>query len=86
MIQIMMLNNSNTKLCKAVENMDKKLVCIMKADSRMRAMAIPLPDVPPPFVGFLPAKTMDELKTVENLLSADNEDAVKYKEELVILK
>lgn len=24
MVQMMMLNNSNTKLCKAVENMDKK--------------------------------------------------------------
>lgn len=58
----------------------------MKADSRMRAMAIPLPDVPPPFIGFLPVKTMEELKTVENLLSDSNDDSIKYKEELVILK
>lgn len=84
MVQIMMLNNSNTKLCKAVENMDKKIVSIMKADSRIRAMAVPLPNIPPAFIGILPVKTMDELKTVETLLSDGNEEANKYKEELVI--
>lgn len=80
MVQIMMLKNSNTKLC----NMDKKIVSIMKADSRIRAMAVPLPNIPPAFIGILPVKTMDELKTVETLLSDGNEETNKYNEKLVI--
>lgn len=84
MVQIMILNNSYTKLCKAVENMDKKIVNIMKADSRIRAMAVPLPYIPPAFIGILTVKTKDELKTVEKLLSDSNEEPNKYKEELEI--
>jgi len=57
---------------------------IMKADLRIRAMAVSLPNIPPAFIGILPVKTMDELKTVETLLSDSNEEANKYKKELVI--
>lgn len=56
----------------------------MKAYSRIRATAVPLPNIPPAFIGNLPVKTMDDLKTVETLLSNNNEEANKYKEELVI--
>lgn len=56
----------------------------MKADSRIRAMAVTLSNIPPAFISVLPVKTMDELKTVEILLSDSNEEANKYKEELVI--
>jgi len=53
LIQLSMLNNSNMKICKAIENLDQKLLVIMKADSRMRALALPIPTIRPVFINIL---------------------------------
>jgi len=45
----------------------------MKADSRMRALALPIPSLPPVFFNILPAKNMDEVYTIESLLSGEHE-------------
>lgn len=84
LIQLSMLNNSNTKICKAIENLDKKLLVIMKADSRMRALALPILALPPAFINILPAKNMDEVNIIESLLSGEHE--IEYIEQLVSIK
>lgn len=81
LIQLSMLSNSNTKIVKAIESLDQKLLIIMKADSRMRSLAMPIPTLPPAFINILPATTMDEVNTIECLLSGENE--INYMEELV---
>lgn len=81
LIQLTMLNNSNIKICKSIEKIDQKLQVIMKADSRIRNLALPIPSLPPAFINILPAKTMEEVATVESLLSDDN--SIHYIEELV---
>lgn len=53
----------------------------MKADSRMRALALPIPTLPPVFINILPAKNMDEVYTIESLLSGEHE--IDYIEQLV---
>jgi len=81
LIQLSMLNNSNIKICKAIENLDQKLLIIMKADSRMRALALLIPTLPPVFINILLAKNMDEVNTIESLLSGKYE--IDYIEQLV---
>jgi len=78
-----MLNNSNVRLCKAIETMDQKLQTIMKADSRVRALALPIPALPAAFIGILPVDNIEVLDTVEGLLSSQNEDGLKNRENLV---
>lgn len=84
LVELTMLNNSNTKICKAIENLDQKLLVIMKADSRMRALALPIPALPPAFINILPAKNMDEVNIIESLLSGEHE--IEYIEQLVSIK
>lgn len=55
----------------------------MKADSRMRALAMPIPVLPTAFINIMPVKSIDELEVVENYLSGQNDDDINYKEELV---
>jgi len=45
----------------------------MKADSRMRALALPIPALPPVFINILPVKNMVEVNTIESLLSGEQE-------------
>lgn len=56
----------------------------MKADSRMRALALPIPSLPPAFINILPAKNMDEVNIIESLLSGEHE--IEYIEQLVSIK
>lgn len=88
MLHLNMINNSNTRLCKSIENIDHKLQTIMKADCRVRALALPLPTIPAPFINMLPMNTMPQIEMVEKILSDQNElnDGLKYKEELVCIK
>lgn len=78
-----MLNKSNTKICKSIENLDYKVQVIMKADSRVRALAVPIPKLPSAFINIIPVKTNNELGIVEKYLSEPNEDDIDYKEEFV---
>jgi len=78
-----MLNNSNVRLCKAIETMDQKLQTTMKADSRVRALALPIPALPAAFIDMLPVDNIELLDTVECLLSSQNEDGLKNREDLV---
>jgi len=81
---IQMLNNSNVRLCKAIETMDQKLQTIMKADARVRALALPIPALPAAFIDMLPVYNIELLDTVECMLSPQNEDGLKNREDLVI--
>lgn len=83
MIQLTMLNNSNVKLCKSIENLDHKLQVLMKSDVRIRHQAVPLPTLPSAFIDIMPIKSIEELDIVENYLSEQNKDHINYKEELV---
>lgn len=85
LIQLAMLNNSNAKICKSIENLDCKMQVIMKTDSRMRALAMFVPVLPSAFINIMPVKSIDELEIVENYLSGKSEDGINYKEELVSL-
>lgn len=81
MIQLNMLNNSNIKICKAIERLDQKVQIIMKSDSRTRNFDYKIPALPPAFIDILPSKSMAEVDVVESLLLG--ESGVEYKEELV---
>jgi len=83
MIQLTMLNNSNVKLCKSIENLDYKLQVLMKSDVRTRSQAVPLPALPSAFIDIMPVKCIEELDIVEKYLSEQNNDHINYKEELV---
>lgn len=85
MIQLTMLNKSNSQICKSIENLDYKMQVIMKADSRVRALAMSIPKLPSALINIVPVKTNDELEIVEKYLSEPNEDNIGYKEELVNL-
>lgn len=78
-----MLNNSNVKLCKSVENLDYKLQVLMKSDGRIRSQAVPLPALPSAFIDIMSVKCIEELDVVEKYLSELNKDHINYKEELV---
>lgn len=54
MTQLMILNGSNTRITSALQRLDDKVHKIMTADNRIRALAIPAPSIPSPFIGFLP--------------------------------
>jgi len=82
MIQLHMLNNSNVKIVNAMKNMDQKLQVIMKADTRMRSLALPIPTLPTALITLLPAKCIDEVDVVESILS-DDIDGLNNQEELV---
>lgn len=81
MTQLLLLNGSNMRLCGAAQRADQKLNNIMTADNRLRALAIPAPTIPSPFLGLLPVKSEEDLSSVEKLLSHDNDDidATKFK-------
>lgn len=83
MLQLVMLSNSHAKLCKGLVNIDAKLQLILKADSRTQALALPIPIIPAAFINLLPIKTIDQLKVVESLFSADNKDCITLKDNLV---
>lgn len=80
MFQLVLLSNSNARLCKGLANIDAKLQIILKADSR--ALALPIPKIPAAFIDLLPIKSIDQLEVVESLLSVDNEDCITLRENL----
>ena len=83
MLQMVLLSNSNAKLCKSLTSMDTKLQAILKADTRTRALALPVPMIPTAFIDLLPVKTVEQLEIAESLLSVENEDGIVLKEDLV---
>jgi len=82
MIQLHMLSNSNVKIANAMKNMDQKLQLILKADSRMRSLALPIPVLPTALITLLPVKCIEEVDVVESILS-DDIDGLNNQEELV---
>lgn len=85
--QLMILTGSNSRISAALQRMDQKLQKIMTAHNRVRAMALPSPDIPSPFLDFLPVKSDDDLMSVEALImSGSEENAIQYKEDLVSYK
>jgi len=80
---MILLTNSNARLCKGIENMDNKLQAIMKSDARVRALALPNPVIPTVFLSILPVKSLEELDIAEALLSVQNVDYLIHKENLV---
>lgn len=83
MTQILLLHGSNARLTSAIQNNGKKLDSILIADSRVRALAMPTPNLPSAFMGLLPANTIENLETVETLLSQSSVDMLTHREELV---
>lgn len=72
--QLMILTGSNSRISTALQRMDQKQQKIMTADSRVRAMALPSPDIPSPFLDFLPVKSDDDLMSVEALIKSESEE------------
>jgi len=83
MSQILLMNGSLARISSAVQNNSKLLESILSVDRRVRALAMPFPKLPSPFMGLLPIKSLEDLQTFENLLSTENADSIKYREELV---
>ncbi|XP_029348149.1 uncharacterized protein LOC107882335 [Acyrthosiphon pisum] len=81
LIQLHMTNTSNTKIVNAIKNLDQKVQIIMKLDSRMKSLALPIPTLPTAFINLLPAKSIEEVDLLESLLS-DEADGLKNQEEL----
>lgn len=77
------MNGSLARISSAVQNNSKLLESILSVDRRVRALAMPFSKLPSPFMGFLPIKNLDDLQTFENILSTENADSMKYREELV---
>jgi len=69
MTHLLMINGVNSRLSSALQNNCKKLDTIIEADSRVRALAMPTPKLPSPFINLLPVINMDNLETMESLLS-----------------
>lgn len=86
MTQLFLLNNSNTKICNALKNMDHKLQIIMKSNGTLRSLALPIPVVPSSLVGMLPAKSIEEIDAVELLLSDDTVNGMKNLQEELVSK
>lgn len=84
MLQLLMLVRSNSKICEAVQNIDKKVGYMMKADTRTRALALPSPNLPTPFLNLLPTQSIENVTVVENMLS-NIDDGFANKEKLVRL-
>ena len=82
-LQMILLTNSNARLCKGFENMDNKLQAMMKSDSRVRALALPNPIIPTVFLSILPVKSLEELDIAEALLSVENTEYLLHKDNLV---
>lgn len=83
MTHLIMLNGSNARLTSAIQQNGKKLDMVIAADSRVRALATPTPNLPSAFMGLLPIDTLENLEIVETLLSQIEVDVHTYREELV---
>ncbi|KAF0738581.1 Uncharacterized protein FWK35_00024181, partial [Aphis craccivora] len=81
MLQLLMLVRSNSKICEAVQNIDKKVGYMMKADTRTRALALPSPNLPTPFLNLLLTQSIENVTVVENMLS-NIDDGFANKEKL----
>lgn len=80
-----MINGVNARLSSALQNNCKKLDAILAADSRVRALAMPTPKLPSPFMDLLPINTIENLETVESLICQSSPDMLTCREELVII-
>jgi len=83
LIQLHMTNTSNTKIVNAIKNLDQKVQIIMKSDSRMKSLALPIPTLHTAFINLLPSKSIKEVHLLESLLS-NKTDGLKNQEEIVM--
>jgi len=58
MSQTLLMNGSLARISSAVHNNSKLLESILSIDRRVRALALPFPKLPSPFMGLLPIKTI----------------------------
>jgi len=82
---LLMINGVNARLSSALQNNCKKLDAILAADSRVRALAMPTPKLPSPFMDLLPINTIENLETVESLICQSSPDMLTSREELVTM-
>jgi len=83
MSQILLMNGLHARISSAVQNNTKLLESILCIDWRVCALAMPFLKLPSPFMELLLVKNLDDLQTFKNILSSDNADSMKYREELV---
>lgn len=84
MTELSLLKESNDELTLAIQNNGKKLDKILEADSRVRALTMPDPNLPSAFIELLPASTIKDLEIVESLISQNSAEMLTLKDELVI--
>jgi len=82
---LLMINGVNARLSSSLQNNCKKLGAILAVDSRVRALAMPTPKLPSPFMDLLPINTIKNLETVESLICQSSPDMLTCREELVIM-
>jgi len=82
---LLLLNGLNALLYSAIQSNGKMLDNIIAADSRVRALAMPTPNIPSAFMGLLPVNTIENLKTVENRLFQSSVEIINCEEKLVTI-
>lgn len=84
MTHLIMINGSLSRLASVVHSNGKLLEKILMSDCRMRVLAMPLPNLPSPFMQLLPSTNLEDLALAEELLSNNaNSESLKNREELV---
>lgn len=77
---------SLSRLASVVHSNAKLLKKILISDCRMRALTMPVPNLPSPFMQLLPSTNLEVLALAEELLcNNDNSESLKNREELVSL-
>lgn len=69
--QFTLYYTQQTKVSAFLSNLDKKLNTLL----RHSRSAIPLPNLPTPFIDFLQLKTMNNLDLVEQILKPESENS-----------
>lgn len=69
--QFTLYNTQQTKVSAFLSNLDKKLNTLLNYSRS----AIPLPNLPTPFLDFLPLKSMNNLDLVEQILKPESENS-----------
>lgn len=72
LIQQLITNSNQIKICTYLENLDKKINKILESDKRTQNLSFPQPKLPVPFLELLPASSTAHLDAIEKLLSSDH--------------
>lgn len=62
MSQLLLINTSLARISSAVYNNSKQLESILAIDRCIRALAMPVSELPSPFIGLLPIKSFEDLQ------------------------